>query len=211
MTDRPTVTVVGEDALCCRLGERLVFHALPTWRISPQPIDKGGITKLIPDLSRFSRAARFGSPVLCIADTDRECPVLLVRTWLSAKEHHARLLLRLAVTEAESWLLADHVGMFAQFRTPLSKLPERPDELGDPKGVLMQLLSRYAPAAIRRDMLVTDQAGRPRRASGYAAQLGAFTEGAWDPARAASRSPSLKRALDRLTAWQGMVGMPSQP
>lgn len=211
MSDGPAVTVVGEDALCCRLGARLVAHVLPAWRISPPPIDRGGITKLIPDLPRYARAARHGYPVLCIADSDRECPVTLVQTWLSARARHSRLLLRLAVTEAESWLLADHDGMQGYFRTPRSKLPARPDELENPKALLLQLLNRHAPAGIKREMLSTGPQGQPRRASGYAAHLNSYAAETWEPARAATRSPSLQRALARLTAWEGMATAPSLP
>lgn len=209
MSDGPAVTVVGEDALCCRLGVRLVAHVLPAWRISPPPIDKGGVTKLIPDLPRYARAARHGWPVLCIADSDRDCPVERVQTWLSARERHARLLLRLAVTEAESWLLADHDGMQAHFRIPRNKLPPRPDELDNPKAMLLQLLSRHAPARIKREMLSTDPQGQPRRASGYAAHLNSYAAGVWEPSRAATRSPSLQRALARLTTWEGTANAPS--
>jgi hypothetical protein len=103
-----------------------------------------------------------------------------VQTWLSARERHARLLLRLAVTEAESWLLADHDGIQAHFRIPRNKLPPRPDELDNPKAMLLQLLSRHAPVGIKREMLSTD-----------------------------TRSPSLQRALARLITWEGMAKAPS--
>lgn len=205
MSDGPAVTLVGEDALCCQLGTRLLAHALPAWRIAPAPIDKGGITRLVPDLPRYARAARHGAPVLCVADSDRECPVTLIERWLASTERHERMVLRLAVTEAESWVLADHVGMHEHFKTPLQRLPDAPDELDDPKALLLRLLHRHAPAALRREMVAADRAGQPRRASGYAAHLSDFAARVWQPARAAARSPSLRRALARLGAWQGLT------
>jgi len=209
MSGLPSVTLVGEDALCCQLGARLLAHALPAWRIAPQAIDKGGVTRLVPDLPRYAAAARHGAPVLCIADSDRECPVELLQRWLRPKERHERMLLRLAVTEAESWVLADHAGMLERFRTPVSRLPAEPDTLEDPKRTLLHLVHRHAPAVLRREMVELDRAGQPRRASGYAAHLSAFAAQVWQPARAAARSPLLGRALERLGDWRRLVTAPA--
>lgn len=207
MSDSPALTLVGEDALCCQLGVSLVAHALPGWRISPLPIEKGGVTRLVADLPRLSQAARHGLPVLCIADSDRDCPVEWMKRWLVVRDRHERFLLRLAVTEAESWLLADHAAMKARFRTPLHQLPQAPDDLVDPKAALLHLVQRHAPAAIRREMVSLDRAGQPLRASGYAVHLKEFTASAWQPERAAGRSPSLRRALNRLRGWPGRAGV----
>jgi hypothetical protein len=201
MSALPAVTVVGEDKLCCQLGARLLSQVLPGWRIAPAPIASGGISKLTPALPRYAEAARFGTPVLCVADSDGQCPVDLMHLWWPAKNRHARMLLRLAVNEAESWVLADHDGMHAGFKVPPARLPDAPDELQDPKARLLQLVHRHAPAAIRREMVEVDSAGQPRRSTGYAAHLHQFVAQVWDPARAAQRSPSLCRAMGRLVAW----------
>ena len=201
------VTLVGEDRLCCHLGARLVTSVLPNWRIAPEPIVSGGITKLIPSLHRYARAARFGSPVLCVADADGGCPVALTQQWWPPKERNARMLLRLAVNEAESWVLADHDAMLAGFKVPTSRLPDAPDELVDPKAQLLRLLHRYAPAALRRDMVEVRPDGQPCRNSGYAVHLQTFVTHRWQPTRAAARSPSLRRALARLADWAKWVAI----
>ena len=40
------ILVVGEDALCCALGERLVAACLPGWKLAQTSIDTKGVTKL---------------------------------------------------------------------------------------------------------------------------------------------------------------------
>lgn len=204
MSEQVRLTLVGEDALCCALGTSLVGQALPGWSIA-LPIEAGGITKLVPDLPRYARAARLGAPVLCIADTDQDCPVALATTWLTPKNRHPRVMLRLAVREAESWLLADHEGMVAYFKTPASKLPSQADALPDPKRDLLQLLHRYAPAAIKREMVVQTKHGELKRGSGYNTHLGEFARHCWRAHRARPRSDSLARAMTRLAQWPAAV------
>jgi hypothetical protein len=210
MTAARAVTLVGEDKLCCALGVRLLSLLLPTWQIAPAPIVSGGITKLLPELPRYAQVARFGSPVLCVADTDGQCPVHLLQPWWPLKSRHARMLVRLAVTEAESWVLADHEGMRERFNVPAARLPAAPDALEDPKTQLLRLLHRHAPAALRREMVELDREGQPRRSTGYVVHLGQFIAQVWDPARAAPRSPSLCRAVGRLGAWPALA-MQQQP
>jgi hypothetical protein len=205
MSAHPAVTLVGEDRLCCQLGARLLGSVLPNWRISPAPIVSVGITKLTPELPRFAKSARFGAPVLCVADTDGRCPVDLLQQWWPASDRHARMLVRLAVTEAESWVLADHDGMHAGFKVPFSRLPDAPEELDDPKAYLLHLVHRFAPASLRREMVEVDRAGQPRRSTGYATHLQQFVAQVWDPALAAQRAPSLNRAMSRLAAWPSLA------
>ena len=87
------ILVVGEDALCCALGEKLVAAALPGWSLAGPAIDTKGVTKLIPALPRYSEQAQFVQPVLCIADTDGQC----VKQWLQKNvpaRSHKNMLVR---------------------------------------------------------------------------------------------------------------------
>lgn len=193
------LVLVGEDGLCCALGERLLAHALPGWAMATAPVDKQGVTKLVPELERYAKVAKnkFGPAVVCIADTDGQCPV----EWLAArlpKQVPERFLMRLAVAEAESWVMADHVNVQAHFRIPANKLSRAPDELADPKAALLQLLWRHAPGELKQDM-VQGHVNPPRRGTGYNPHLRTFVTDHWDPAQAAKRSPSLQRAIRRIS------------
>lgn len=66
----PRLLVIGEDLLCCALGERIVEQCLPGWTLASPPINTGGITKLRVALPRYAMQARHVQPVFCLADTD---------------------------------------------------------------------------------------------------------------------------------------------
>lgn len=204
MSEPVRLTLVGEDALCCAVGTALVTRCLPAWSVAP-PIEAGGITRLAPQLPRYARAARHGGPVLCIADTDQGCAMALAGGWLTPEDRHPRVMLRLAVREAESWLLADHEGMYEYFGTPTSKLPDQADDLTDPKRDLMQMMQRYAPARIKREVVVKTKQGELKRGSGYNEHLCDFARRCWRPDRAMARSESLSRALARLVQWPAAI------
>lgn len=198
------ILVVGEDALCCALGERLVESCLPGWNMVTSPVNKAGITKFVPDLPRFAAFSRNShAAVLCIADTDRGCAKQLVERW-RPKHAPQEFLLRLAVTEAESWLLADRVAFSEYFDIPLNRLPVAPDEVPDPTQLILGLIAKSR-RKIMRDEIVN--AKTPTRAgAGYNLHLGAFARTGWRMADAALSSPSLARAVARLQALGGGKG-----
>lgn len=193
------IRVVGEDDLCCALGERLVAEALPDWVLSGQSINTHGITKLTPNLSRYVQQALHVQPVLCIADTDRHCPVQLIRRWLPHGAH-SRFLLRLAVSEAESWILADRHGTAEFFGVALKRVPASPETEPDAKRAVLQLAHQSKKRHLRQEMV--SQSDRSRQGTGYNLHLRSLVTGQWQPRRAAERSGSLQRALTRLSALE---------
>lgn len=187
--------VVGEDGLSCTLGIRLVGGVLG-WSLAQPAVDTKGVTKLVAALPRYAQLARL-APVLCIADTDGKCAVNLIRDWTPT---HAPddLILRLAVAEAESWLLADAVEFADFLGVPERRLPDRPDELADPKGALLKLARSSRRRIIRQE--VVSAANPAKQGVGYNAHLREFVAHRWQPRRAANHSPSLARAVQRLGA-----------
>lgn len=184
--------VVGEDALCCALGERLIAAALPTWRLAGPAIDKKGVTKLVPDLCRYVDQARHVQPVLCVADTDGRCALELLNSWRPSHSPKS-FVLRLAVAEAESWLLADRQGFAAAFQVPLNKLPHKSDDIDDPKRLVLSLVARSKKRLFREEVVSRNDTSKP--GTGYNLHLRAFVRGQWNPLRARQVSPSLDRAL----------------
>lgn len=194
--------VVGEDGLSCSLGAKLVQDLLPNWSLVNPPINKRGITKLIPDLPRFCKLAQSGRPVLCIADVDRGCAVQLLAKWFPHGQP-SLMLLRLAVTEAESWLLADHEGLHRLLDVPKHKIPQAPETLVDAKQQLLALINRYGSKILRREMVIKGVT-HLISGTGYNQHLEQFVQEHWQPQRAAARSPSLQRAIDRIVALDHM-------
>lgn len=195
------ILVVGEDELCCALGERLVAELLPGWRPAAASINTKGVTRLQASLPRYLDFARNRHPVLCIADTDRApCVAELLQQWLPHGPQ-PRFLLRLAVTETESWLLADRDRFAAFLQIADKHVPAAPDELMDAKGCLLALARRSKVRHLRQELL----ADGPdlRQGSGYNVHLGAFVRKHWQPRQAAAASPSLRRAVTRIAALGG--------
>lgn len=193
-----SLLVVGEDTLCCALGAKLTQELLPEWSLAVPPINKRGITKLIPDLPRFCKLAQSGRPVLCIADVDRGCAVQLVQRWLPHGKSPL-MLLRLAVTEAESWLVADQEGLQRLIEVPKHKIPQEPEQLVDAKQQLLAMINRYGTKTLRREMVVKG-ATHLISGTGYNQHLEQFVQEHWQPQRAAIRSPSLRRTIERIAA-----------
>ncbi len=188
------ILVVGEDTLCCALGERLVAACLPDWQLAQPSIDTKGVTKLQPSLPRYLSLARSLHPVLCIADTDGQCAVELRAKWLP--QAHERFVLRLAITEAESWVLADRQGFAQALEVPLNKLPQCPDEESDPKRLILTLVKKSKIRQFRDEVVSSADPSKP--GTGYNLHLGAFVRGQWDAKRAVEHSPSLARAVKHL-------------
>jgi hypothetical protein len=143
--------------------------------------------------------------MLVLTDLDRaNCLVEFRDQWLNA-EPPQNLLLRIAVREVESWVLADHIAMRALVGEK-GVLPAMPDELIDPKQSLLKL-AKNAPKQIRDDLLKTID-GNLAQGLGYNSRLTAWVNSEWSPQRAAERSPSLARARLRLNQVVGAFALP---
>lgn len=187
------LTIIGEDALCCALAERMVDALLPDWVVS-DPIDTRGVTKLVANFPRYFDFAQY-QPVLCVADTDGKCPKELLERWrLSAAP--SRFILRLAVREAESWAMADREAFAGHFKVALNKIPFRVDDLADPKQHVLNLIARSSVRQFRDEMI--SQVERARPGLGYNLHLQDFVKRAWRCVDAQAHSASLQRASKRL-------------
>ncbi len=190
-----SILVVGEDELCCVLGSRLVQACLPTWTLALTPINKRGVTRLAAEVPRYVNYARNVHPVLCIADTDGKCPASLSSAW-QAKGRNDDFLLRLAVQEAESWVLADADALAQALAIPPGIVPRDPDNLADAKSTLVGLARRSSKRSVRRDFVSDFDQTKP--GSGYVRALCDVVKANWRAIVASDRSPSLGRAIKRL-------------
>lgn len=137
-------------------------------------------------------------PILVISDLDQQvCPSAMILNWLGQRIRPDNLLLRIAVREIESWLLADHDGMRVLLGRRVSgRLPDEPDALFDPKRELLKL-AEHAPRATRDELLPQKGAFSPQ-GLGYNTLLSQFVKAQWSSDRAEKRSPSLKRTRQRI-------------
>jgi hypothetical protein len=148
----------------------------------------------------FNSAAK-GTPFAVLTDLDTEvCPAVLIRTWLP-RPKHPNLIFRVAVREVEAWLLAHRKAMARFLGVHEDLVPHDVDDLPDPKKTLIELARRS-----RNRDLRTAIAPRPGSTAtegpDYNARLALFVRRHWDVNAAARSSPSLKRAVRRITEFQ---------
>lgn len=195
------ILVIGEDVLCCALGTRLVEEVLG-WELAQEPINSNGITKLVSALPRYVGIAKI-HPVLCIADADRQCVIVLLQKWLPGRRPE-KFIFRLAVPEAESWLLADPEGLAEFFCIAPKHVPKSPDCIDDPKQAMLALARKSRRRYIKQEVVNERDSNKP--GNGYNTHLSEFVRNHWDPEAARVRSPSLNRAVQRLQELAGASG-----
>lgn len=192
--------LVGEDALSCALGRRVLGYGLPGWSLAAPPIDTRGVTKLAASIGRYVEQARHVQPVFCFADTDGTCAVELRNDLLrKLGPIPPTFCLRLAVPEAESWVLADRDGAAAFLAVPHKRIPDDPEQVPDPKRLILHLARLSKNRSIRDEVVSSLDINKP--GAGYNVHLCRFVMEQWDAARAAGRSASLRRALARLSVF----------
>lgn len=193
-----SVFVVGEDELCCAIADALIAYSGIATNIQ-QRIVAGGAAPFKQRISAMNNVARNVMPVLMVADADQApCVVTQRNAWLPPNVSQ-RLSMRLAVKEAEAWVLADHVG-FSKFANISKDLfPAHPEAEPDPKQVLLGLVRKSKRRELRDEMLPGKGATSPV-GLGYNIHMTDFVKNHWNIGRAVDRAPSLARAIPRILA-----------
>lgn len=155
-----------------------------------------GKPKLLSRLGGYNNAAtRSAWLVLVDLDRDADCVPPFRQQWMPAPAEH--MCFRVAVRMVEAWLLADRE-RFARFLgVSAASLPRAPDEVDDPKGVVVDL-ARISRRREIREELVPRVGGGRRVGALYPSRMIEFISGSWRPQEARARSDSLDRCLTRL-------------
>ena len=189
------IALATEDELSEAIGLRLIAES-PFHEADVLPLRRNGSGYLKSKVESWRQLAG-QQVVLLLTDLDQiDCPVALRNEWLGTRPVPDRLLLRIAVREIESWVLADHDAM-RKLIGDRGKLPPAPDELGDPKAFLLNMVRKYAPRDVKQDLLA-ERGAMASQGLGYNRRLVAWVKSDWRPDRAAARSPSLLRARQAL-------------
>ena len=196
------IAIATEDQLSEALALRLIAE-LPGPHEVTHVLRKGGSGYLRSKMDSWSQMAQH-RVMLVLTDLDKvECAAELRRQWFAARVVPDRLLLRVAVREVESWVLADELAVRALVGSK-GTVPSAPDALPDPKQALLQL-AKSASRSVRDD-LTRMAGGQLVQGLGYNARLALWVSSECDPRRAAERSPSLARARKRLREAVGAFG-----
>ena len=175
------------------VAERLIRHV----GLEPcRAIVAGGAPKLDPRIPELIRSA-VGINWLVLRDLDRaSCAPQLLQA-LVANRDPARSSIRIPVRSVESWLLADVEGFAETFSVHSNRLPNRPDDLPDPKLHLVNVCRASRQSKVRRT--IPPRTGSNRSVGPeYVSRISSFVRNAWDPERGARRSPSLQRTISAL-------------
>lgn len=152
-----------------------------------------GFGYLKKNIKGFNQASQ-GVPFFVLADLDRyPCAPALIADWLRAPKQ-PNLLFRIAVREIESWVLADREGVAALLGVRGAIIPDKPDDLPDPKQSLINLV-RGCQRRELRSAIVPRPGSTAQQGPDYNGPLVKFVRNHWNLARAVKRSPSLERAV----------------
>lgn len=157
---------------------------------------KNGKSKLLKNIKGYNEAARRQPWIVLVdLDQDADCAPPFCADWLPRPA--PKMCFRVAVREAESWLLADRDRLADYLRIPVSSVPFDPGSVNDPKQTMVNLARKSRLSAIRSDMVPRPESGR-QVGPAYASRLIEFVEkrpGGWRPTVAAKSSKSLDRCL----------------
>ncbi len=179
------------------IDEAVIRVLLAHCGLKPGPIYSGfGKNYIRQRIRAYNQAARHSIwMVLIDLNHEAECAPELKRNWLPSP--NPLMNLRVAVKGIESWLLGDQERIAAFLSVPLSKIPQKPDSINNPKKAMVELAARSRVRNIREDMV-------PRLGSGrivgplYTARVIEFIGDpsiGWRPEIAARNSASLNRCL----------------
>lgn len=198
MTAPIPINLAFEDQLIEEIITKVLAH-VPR-KYAPRTIyNRGGNGYLRTNIRGFNNAAK-GVPFLVVTDLDTiECPATLIENWLGDKRH-PNLLLRVAVREAEAWLLADAEELAKFLRIRAATIPGNPDSLIDPKKQLIALAGGSPSSEIRKD--ICPRSGSTSRVGpNYNGQLAEFVRHQWRVEVAKTNSESLRRTVQRLKTF----------
>jgi hypothetical protein len=161
---------------------------------------RGGYGYLKTKIGGFNQAAK-GTAFLVLTDLNAyPCPPALIADWLRVPKH-PNLLLRVAVREVESWVLADRQAFARFLGVPARFIPNHTDAAPDPKALLIDL-ARRSRNRERREAIVPRPGSTAKQGRDYNGELIRFVETQWSLGNAVKISSSLKRAVDALSAFR---------
>ena len=199
MTAPFPLSLVFEDELSELLAFK-IFDTIPNKFVPHIVYNRGGNGYISRAINGFNVAAR-GIPFYVGTDLDAyPCPSSLIDDWLDNPKHD-NLLLRVAVREAEAWVLADRDN-FAHFvGINSADIPANVEALPNPKATLIQLAKRSRNKQLREDICPSPKT-TSKVGPNYNARLGVFVNTRWNPNAARTNSRSLDRTIERLIAFQ---------
>jgi len=197
MTDNLIVNIVVEG----NLDEAVLKKLLASVGIEVAYVyGKRGKDHIRGNIKRYNQAATHERWVVLVdLNNDAECPPPFIASWLPTR--NPNLQLRIAVRAVEAWLLAERNEMARFLSVSEKRLPINPEDEEKPKTTLINIARRSKSKAIRTDIVPKD-GSTAIQGPGYTTCLIEFAMKYWNPERAASNAPSLRRSVNSLLQWK---------
>jgi len=154
-----------------------------------------GNGKIKRQIRAYNNASQFGYYFIITDLDDNECAPSLIRDWLP-EQQNSQLLLRIAVREIESWLLADRTNFASFFSISQQLIPFNPDNEVNPKHTVISLAKRSRRRDIREAIVPIDDYAKigPR----YNIKLQNYIQNNWCINSARKNSKSLENTIKSL-------------
>lgn len=200
MAGRGPVSISGavEGLLDEAVLRRLVQHV---GAVSGTVYGKAGKHRLLQRLSGYNQAA-YQAPWLVLVDLDHAAKCAPPYKVSCLPDPAPYMCFRIAVREVEAWLLADRERLADFLGVNVSRVPLEPEDIPEPKRMMVQLAGLSRRRGIREDMVPRPESGRDVGPV-YTGRLVEFLVDAaagWRPDIAARSSNSLMRCLRCLQA-----------
>lgn len=180
---------LGDEAILLRIVEGLGATLSRVY-------GKSGKQDVVRKIRAYNSAARF-SPWIVLLDLDNnaECAPPFRQAQLPIPS--AQMVLRIAVREVEAWLLADREHLAQFLSVSVSRIPQDPEGVVDPKQEMVNLARQSRKRAIREDMVPRPGSGRSVGPA-YTSRMIEFAQTTWNPLVAEQRAASLLKCRRRV-------------
>lgn len=190
--------LAAEDDLSVAVMRRLIKASGRDFLIA-RTINARGYGRLKADMGKYQTASHV-LPHVILTDLDRyPCPPALLEDW-GVTTLPSRMLFRVAVREVEAWLLADREGIAGFLSVAKNKVPQDPEAEADPKRTLINLARKSRKRRLAAEIVPEIGSSAPIGPL-YNARLSEFVSAFWNVETARTSSPSLDRALNRLSLF----------
>ena len=209
------IFIVGEDEVTRNIIQRLVYYCSENYNILTSfPARGGRIKSLVQNYNTLSAE----NPVVLLTDIDTyDCAPSLINQWFSTVPKNDNFLVRVAIDEAEAWLMADREGFADYFKVPIDKIPTskvlsrfRPSvkEMDFPYKSSLFMMRQIIPFTSKNDFKISliPEDGISKGPL-YNSSIVPFI-GRWDIENAILNSTSLERTVNRLRTFAYIPTLP---
>ncbi|OGJ89502.1 MAG: hypothetical protein A2487_06340 [Candidatus Raymondbacteria bacterium RifOxyC12_full_50_8] len=190
------VNLVVEDDIHLFVLRRVIRYSSRNFEIY-RVLGKRGNSYIKQNMLAFNKAAKH-FPFIILTDLDRAiCAASLIDEWIAFKKD-GNLLFRIAIREAEAWLLADRKN-FASFLGVSDNIIDRdPEGIDNPKEYIINLAKRSSKRNIKKDIIPQGTASIGRN---YNTCIGEFILNSWSVDDACRHSKSLQGLVTKIKEY----------